>query len=196
MFAGDSELQDKFITNRGFRILVFNQSEYYQIALDEGVNVATGQETNIAVRRVFLKHLPSPYGNCLNSDNTKIDWNQNDVLAFMYSNFILNNYYDNGNFTHNLTLTYTQFVCLKCCFQKFLLSYCGFVHSCNQILFFSLSRFTISRCYDITLPKSQSLTQLYADRACSNTSQLNCTQEAQALFYDSSRLSGECYDKW
>jgi hypothetical protein len=53
LYAGYAGSQEAYIMNRGFRILVFNKSQVYQSAKDEGIDVSTGVATNIAVERVF-----------------------------------------------------------------------------------------------------------------------------------------------
>lgn len=104
LYTGNPGLQEKYVVNHGFRVSVFNQSNPYHIHEDSGVDVATGVETNIAISRRFIIHLASPYGDCLDNDVSKIDWNQNDVLNFMYNHFILGNYLNNGYFVWNWTI--------------------------------------------------------------------------------------------
>jgi hypothetical protein len=132
LYAGSAQLQDKFAMVRGFRVLVFNRTNVYPILEDSGIDVATGQCTNIGVRRTFTNHLPYPFSNCLPSDTTQINWSQNDVLQFMYNNFVQGQYYTTasawayaGDWTWNWTVTYSQSMCVKQCFQKFLFRTCG-----------------------------------------------------------------------
>lgn len=122
LYTGSSSYQEKYVVKRGFSLGVFNKSSPYQSQQDIGLDVATGLETSIAIRRTFINHLPSPYGDCLSNDITLINWSQNDVLAFMYEKFVVNNYLDNGLFKLNLTVQYSQSLCTKLCLQKFLYS--------------------------------------------------------------------------
>jgi hypothetical protein len=98
LYAGHSQLQNKFSITRGFRFFVFNKSTVYPNAADIGINVATGHATYIGITRTFTNHLPAPYSNCLPVDPTKIEWNQNEVLQFMYDNFVQGQYYWSGDF--------------------------------------------------------------------------------------------------
>jgi hypothetical protein len=80
-------------------------------------------------------HLPAPYSSCLPIDISQIDWSKNDVLQFMYDNFVQGQYYYNGgqwfDWTWNWTVSYSQSICIKMCFQKYLFDQCG-----KLILFF------------------------------------------------------------
>jgi hypothetical protein len=112
-------------------VLVFNASDPYQIAEDSGISISTSMETNVIIKRSFLTHMDYPYGECLEQDVNKINWNKNDVLQFMKSDFIDGNFYDNGNWTWNWTLTYSRYVCVKLCFQKYLFDTC----KCKSLFF-------------------------------------------------------------
>jgi hypothetical protein len=132
LYVGHAELQEKYSTRRGFRVLVFNKSTVYPVAEDIGVDVATGMETNIGVRRTFTTHLPAPFSNCLPIDTSQIDWSQNDALNFMFENYVAGQYYSSegfwtpaGNWTWNWTVSYSQSICIKLCFQKSLFKKCG-----------------------------------------------------------------------
>lgn len=175
LYAGSADWQEKYIPSRGFRIAVFNKSDKIQTMDEVGLNVPVGFETNVAIKRSFVNHLPAPYGQCLERDIDKVDWNKNDVLKFMYSDFVKDNYFDNGRNRWDWTVTYTRSVCLKMCYQLYLWEQCT--------------------CLDVTLPKSQSLADVYALRACANQSQLICSLRTERDFYSRSDLSGKCYEK-
>jgi hypothetical protein len=132
LYAGHARVQEKFVANRGFRILIFNRTNVYPIGEDFGVNVPTGQETNIGIKRTFSNHLAAPYSNCFPTDISQIDWSQNEVLQFMHDNFVVGQYYWSthiyvpaGNWTWNWTVSYTQSICIKMCFQMNLFKTCG-----------------------------------------------------------------------
>jgi hypothetical protein len=129
LYAGHARLQEKYAAIRGFRILVFNQSNVYPVGQDFGVDVATGMATNIGIRRTFAYHLPAPYSSCVSSDIAQINWQKNDVLQFMYDHFVQGQYYYTGGFMFiwkwNWTVSYSQSICVKMCFQKYLFDKCG-----------------------------------------------------------------------
>jgi hypothetical protein len=132
LYAGNDEIQERFAMVRGFRIFVFNRSNVYPIPDDIGIDVATGQCTNIGIKRTFYKHLPYPYSDCLSQDITQVNWSENEVLQFMYDNFVHGQYYNTanawfyaGNWTWNWTVSYSQSMCVKLCFQKYLFQTCG-----------------------------------------------------------------------
>jgi hypothetical protein len=132
LYAGNAKLQEKFAMIRGFRVLIFNRSNVYPIGQDTGIDVATGQATNIGIRRTFTNRLPAPYSNCLPTDITQIDWSQNSVLQFMHDNFVVGQYYTStgfwlyaGDWRWNWTVSYSQSICVKLCFQQYLFATCG-----------------------------------------------------------------------
>ena len=179
LFAGSARAQEKYIANRGFRILVFNRSNPYPIAQDIGVDVATGQSTNIAINREFTNHLPEPYSNCLPTEINEIDWTKNEALSFMFENFVNGSYYSSGavlgNWSWEWRVSYDQNLCIKLCFQKYLFETC--------------------QCYDVTLPKADRLVSTYAAKACSNGVQVKCLKVAEIKFYNNASLVGDCYEK-
>jgi hypothetical protein len=132
LYAGSAQVQEKFAMTRGFRVLIFNRTNVYPIGQDMSVDVPKGQATNIGIRRIFTNHLPYPYSNCLPSDVSQIKWTQNEVLYFMYENFVSGQYYNTGNFweeagnwTWDWTVSYSQSICVKLCFQRHLYLTCG-----------------------------------------------------------------------
>jgi hypothetical protein len=181
LYTCNSKIQEKFSITRGFRVLVFNKSAMYPIAEDIGIDVSTGQATNIGIRRTITNHLPAPFSNCLPNDVSKINWAKNEVLQFTYDNFVTGQYYWStsfwdyvGNWTWNWTVNYFQSKCVKLCFQKYLFKNCG--------------------CYDLTLPRSPKVSQVYARNACVSTSQINCENKFGKTFYNDPSLIGGCYD--
>jgi hypothetical protein len=175
LYASNADLQEEYIANRGFRIVVLNRTNPVTMIQDFGLNVPCGQETNIAIKRSLINRLPAPYSNCFPSDITKINWNQNDVLQFMYSQFVKDNYYDNGVWQWNFTISYTQYLCLIMCYQMNLFKTCG--------------------CLDITLPKSRSLLEYYSNYSCTAFSQIECMTNFETGFYNDSSKLGVCYEK-
>ncbi len=129
LYAGQAKVQEKYAATRGFRILIFNQSNVYPLIEEIGVDVATGMATNIGIRRTFIFHLPAPYNDCLPTNISQIDWSKNDVLQFMYDNFVQGQYYTSGGYMFDLkwnwAVSYSQSICVKMCFQKYLFEKCG-----------------------------------------------------------------------
>lgn len=157
-----------------------------------GVNIATGEETNIAISATYTYHLPAPYGNCLPTDVTQIDFTANSVLSFM------NQYFVQGN---NYTIAYTQLLCLKMCLQQYVYTTCGNLKRKNALSKFPFinvcqkySSNIKTGCFDITLPQSQSLVNLYISNACATEAQLTCMNTAEDEFYANANLGGACYN--
>lgn len=53
LYAGSSAYQEKYVAERGFRVLIFNKSDPLQIHEDIGINAPVGFETNIG-KRLFV----------------------------------------------------------------------------------------------------------------------------------------------
>jgi hypothetical protein len=151
------------------------------VAQDEGVEVSTGTSTSISIERVFSYRLAEPYGKCLPTDISKIDFSQNDVLKFMYDDYIDGSYYQPIHKSiwlgpqWNWTLVYNQYFCLKMCYQKYLYSQCG--------------------CYDITIPFTPKKLSTYLENACTKSSEIECLRNRLHLFYNNENLFGPCYVK-
>jgi hypothetical protein len=64
LFLGDDPTQSQFVTNSGARVVIHNQSTTPLIN-SEGVDISTGFQTNIGVRRSFISKLDAPYSDCL-----------------------------------------------------------------------------------------------------------------------------------
>jgi hypothetical protein len=181
LYAGYSTGQELYMTSRGFRVSIFNKSAVDQIARETGIEVATGMNTNIQVKRTVMTHLGSPYDLCLPLDATQINWNQNAHLQFMYKNYIdgtyyagLPNPYTNVNTANwNWTQIYSQFFCLKMCFQKYIWEQCG--------------------CYDIVIPMTPKNQANYSANACASGTQISCLNNQEQIFYSDASLFGQCY---
>jgi hypothetical protein len=112
---------------------------------------------------------------------SQINWSQNEHLQFMYDHYIDGSYHIGlpnpitGQITPNWnwTVVYTQFFCLKTCFQKYVWEQC--------------------QCYDITLPHTPKKQDLYAANVCANTTQINCLNKQTQVFYKYVSLYGRCY---
>ena len=110
IFAG---LEEQFVNsndqNHGLRILVYNQSNFYQIA-DYGINVAAGQAMTLTVQRVLSENMPKPYSSC--DFTTTEDLYSNEFDLRIYNLFIAAN------------RTYSQENCLRVCYRHLALTEC------------------------------------------------------------------------
>jgi hypothetical protein len=70
LFAGDINVQQIFAIKTGYRIVVRNQSSE-PVPIDMGIDVATGQQTNIAISRKFYNKLSEPFSNCVTNLDDK-----------------------------------------------------------------------------------------------------------------------------
>lgn len=81
-YIGDQISQQQYTFKSGIRLIVHNQS-YTPFPFENGIDVATGLQTNVAISRSFTNRLPYPYSNCIDELNEKTS-SQNEILAKMY----------------------------------------------------------------------------------------------------------------
>ncbi len=132
LFVGSETSQQQYAYKSGVRVIVHNQSITPFPNID-GIDVATGQQTNIMISRSFIKHLSEPYSQCINPNKNEIDWNKNDIFKFM------KNYYDEK------FESYSQKFCLKVCLQKYLIENCN----CFDPQY-PMNTTNITSCYKVT----------------------------------------------
>lgn len=102
LYVGNEEDKLLYSYRNGFRLVIHNQS-VIPFMQENGIDVATGVQTNVAVTRTFLSRLPKPYSDCI-SDLDEETANKNNILNIMYQK------------TLNGTLgKYFQEFCLKAC---------------------------------------------------------------------------------
>ena len=109
LFTGRSTDFEQITPNSGVRVFVNNQ--YTLSSQAESVDVTTGTETNIAVKKRIIEIKDYPYSDCVTKNNEKIDGNVFDdkyFLIFKRSN-----------------LKYRSSDCLTYCYQKEIYRKCG-----------------------------------------------------------------------
>ena len=111
MYAGDQLFQQQFVYKTGFRLLVHNQSSVPMVD-EEGIDIGVGMQTNVAIKRTFVKQLSAPYSNCIDTiDEATANLNQH--LKEMHIQL-------KRNQKDSLQQTY----CLKICEQQYIISEC------------------------------------------------------------------------
>ena len=109
IYTGDPVYQQQYIFKSGLRVIVHNQS-VIPFPEEDGIDVSTGQQTNIAVSRTFIERLPPPYNDCIEElDETTSA--RNKILAALKEEYKLE--------------TYTQKFCMKVCYQEYIIEECG-----------------------------------------------------------------------
>ena len=108
MYTGSPDNQ-MYSVNNGLRVVVHNQS-IVAFPLDDGLDIPTGMQTDLIVKRTFYYHLNAPYSNCLTDP---VDYTQNSILQVMLSNYSVG------------TVVYKQSYCLKVCLQQYIINNCG-----------------------------------------------------------------------
>ncbi|CAF0716018.1 unnamed protein product [Brachionus calyciflorus] len=97
----------------------------------EGICIPPKTEANIALSRTFYSSIPKPYSNC--------DGNTNDPNAYDSELYKL---------IHNNSKTYSQFLCVSLCGQRFIIKMCGCYYP-MMLSFFNAKACTIydDSCY-------------------------------------------------
>lgn len=104
LLVSDSSDMSYFSTSRGIHVNVHNKSNF--AFFYEGVDVATGTETNIMIRREVISKLADPYSECIDNIESRDD----QVFAKMIK---------------QSNITYRQSDCFDYCFQNFVIEKCG-----------------------------------------------------------------------
>ena len=100
--------------NNGFRILIHNQSDIAVFPEEDGINIAPGFLTNVAIERTYTEKLSYPYNDCIdNLHEAKYDYliRKSATLKTMKNVF---NY-----------RIYDPNLCIKMCLQKYITDSCG-----------------------------------------------------------------------
>ena len=109
LFSG---LDERYAYKSGFRIVVHNQSRV-AFADDDGIDVSTGRQTNVAIRRHIDERLAKPYSNCVErldaSDIEATNEPLRAMLALMETGVI-------GKYQQN--------ICFKICTQQYINGKC------------------------------------------------------------------------
>jgi hypothetical protein len=74
---------------------------------ENGIDISVGEQSNIAISRTFLRHLPSPYSDNIEKLNEETS-NRNSLLKIIYDDYPFG-------------FSYTQTYCLKVCFQEYII---------------------------------------------------------------------------
>ena len=109
LFLGDDVTQSQFVLNSGARVVIHNQS-ITPIIISEGVDIATGFQTNIGVRRSFLYKLDQPYSACIKNAHSADGYNS---------------VYFKAIFSQLNMTTYRQKACVRLCLQAYVRAQCG-----------------------------------------------------------------------
>lgn len=109
LFLGDPITQQIYTFKSGVRIIVHNQSSI-PYPDEEGIDISTGQQTNVAVSRTFINRLGPPFSDCLfdSGINSKVE--RSKTIQKMID-------------IYNLTV-YDQNSCLKVCLQEIIYEEC------------------------------------------------------------------------
>ena len=157
LYTGDLDYQQQFTYKTGIRLIVHNQS-IMPFPVEDGIDVAVGMQTNVAVSRTFFKRLPFPYSDCIDNDF-------NDVSNHRYkSNIYLTKVKELIN--AGKVKEYQQSICMKACFQYYIIQKCS--------------------CYSISL-RILHLANI-STPLCSSNEQVDCLSWHETEFYNGDQI--------
>lgn len=108
LFLGYDLTQSQFILNSGARVVVHNQTTK-PIINNEGLDIPSGFQTNIGIKRSFFHKLDGLYSNCVKNSRSPDSYN-----SFFYK----------ATFTVLKMKVYRQKICLRLCLQDYILKNC------------------------------------------------------------------------
>jgi hypothetical protein len=132
LYTGNQGVQQQYTYKTGVRVIIHNVSIVTFTDID-GIDVAVGSQTNVAVSRTFMYRLGTPYSDCIDDLNEEVA-NENSILEMMYEQK-----------QTNLISQYQQDYCLQMCYQIYIISQCN----CTDMSLYFLNVST-SSSYNIT----------------------------------------------
>lgn len=109
--VGDAFIDQQFSEKSGMKIIIFNQTKI-PFPDEDGIDVSTGQQTNIAISRTFINRLSNPYSNCIDSNLIiSQDKYKSEIIKMMKDS--------------KQEINYNQKYCLKLCLQRYIIQECG-----------------------------------------------------------------------
>lgn len=108
LYVGDPITQQQFTYKSGVRVIIHNQT-VIPFPEEDGLDAATGQETNIAITKTFVNRLPYPYSSCVQT-LTNSNIHSNRVINLMKNKYDLKQY--------------DQKTCIKICQQLYIIQVC------------------------------------------------------------------------
>lgn len=102
LFLGGQESSSPMSSSNGAILFISNQSSFISQS-ESGIELAPATKTNIAISRMFISKLPSPYNDCIENKITK-------DMSSHYSSIV-----------SELAGSYSKLACIELCYQSYLL---------------------------------------------------------------------------
>jgi hypothetical protein len=112
LFIGHPTQQQQYTFKTGVRVIIHNQT-IEPLPEEDGINVATGQQTDIAISRSFINKLQRPFSQCQMSNLNTSTKSMFELVNEMSNSF-------------NITV-YVQKFCMKLCFHHYVFTKCNCV---------------------------------------------------------------------
>lgn len=176
LYVGDAQNQN-FSYRNGIKITVHNKS-IISFPIEMGLNIPTGFQTDLIVKRTFINHLNAPYSNCLTDP---VDYKQNNILQIMMKNYT------------TATTVYQQSFCLKVCKQRYTISECG----CYDLSFPMLNSSNMRGCFEFEEIKCIYKTNLkFINNDQDTYCYSQCPLECNELLFDFQATYSNYPTKW
>ena len=163
-------------------MIVHNQS-VVPIPDEDGIDVAVGLQSNIAIKRTFVNRQPSPYSNCIDT-LSESDAQKNVYLQEMYNQI-----------SQGIIAQYMQKYCLKLCYQYYIIDKC----ECKSLQFTYLTLTSKNANGCVSALNLECMKQ--KDNAFYDTDQVNtcfdsCPIECNSVNYDFNIRTATYPSKW
>ena len=171
LFVGSLDSSNYFSSTSGIFISVHNKTKKPVIPI-EGVNLPTGHSNDLAITKTFFQKLKTPNSFCLD---------ENEVFS--------RSAYDSDFFRYTFDYSdkYSQFICLKICFQKLFIDECY----CYDAKFPNLNS-TVPACREIGINCTRLILSTIDDSYVSTYCLPFCPLECNQMYY-SYQLTGSSY---
>lgn len=178
-FIGNLDNDQQFLYKSGMRVIIHNQS-VIPFSDEDGLEVSAGEQTNIAITRLFVIRLPYPFSDCI--DNFTSEENQSK-----------NKFFKTLSETYKEMSSYNQKYCLKSCLQEYLIKEC----SCYD--------FKLPKPYNSNYKGCLKEDQIdclhkklidYFDLKEVDNCYTNCPDECEEVIYGSKVTKAEYPSKW
>lgn len=167
LFSG---LDDKYAYKSGFRVVVHNQS-IVAFADDDGIDVSTGRQTNVAINRQFDIRLAKPYSSCVDGlEASELEASNAPLMAMAQ---LIND---------GIIRKYQQNICFKICTQQYINARC----KCMDMRMRAYMREEVTYCaskWELTCLRGAEA-DFYRSQQAESCYQNNCPVECSTITYD------------
>ena len=176
LFVGDYNYQQLYTYLSGIKVLIRNKSSI-PFPEELGIEISPGTQTNIAVSKLYINHLPMPYNDCIDEISNE-NYERNDIFKILKIEFNKTNY--------------EQVLCLKMCTQLYVIKKC----QCFDYSLPNISSIKINGCYSQNSLKCMKINYEYLFRNFVELCDKNCPMQCSQIVYNTAISFSNYPTKW